>query len=73
MIDPREWRKIPLEDRLGSLADHSEDTLLRETLTEAIWFLSDSGRRITKLQAHIADLQAEVSRLERLATTITPY
>ena len=73
MLDPHEWRKIPLGDRLVSLTDHAEDALLRETLNEAIRALSDVGQSQTRLQANVADLQAEVTRLERLATAVTPY
>ena len=73
MIDPNEWRKIPLGDRMASLADHADNALLRETLNEAIYALADVGHSLSRLHAQVADLQAEISRLERLATAVTPY
>lgn len=71
MIDRSEWRQMPLPDRLAWLADSSDDSLLVETIRETLGKLAD--RDPDTFRARIADLEAEVKRLERLATAPTPY
>lgn len=71
MIDSSEWRRIPLEERLTYLSTYSEDALIRETLTEVLQRLHRPA--VAALEGRIADLQAEVTRLERLVTQVTPY
>lgn len=66
MITPQEWRQIPLEDRLIEHASHTEDDLLRQDLLDAVL-------KIDRFAARIADLSSEIVRLERIATSPTPY
>lgn len=66
MIAREEWLQIPLETRLVEQASHAEDELLRDDLLFAV-------KKIDTLTAKILDLNTEITRLERLATTVTPY
>jgi hypothetical protein len=66
MIAPEEWRQIPLEARLVEHASHTEDELLREDLIAAV-------AKIDRFAERIADLSAEILRLERIAASPTPY
>lgn len=66
MIAREEWLQIPLETRLVEQANHAEDELLRDDLLFAV-------KKIDTLTAKILDLNTEITRLERLATTVTPY
>jgi hypothetical protein len=66
MIAREEWLQIPLEARLVEQATHAEDELLRDDLMEAV-------KKIDALAQRILDLNAEITRLERLATAVTPY
>lgn len=66
MIAREEWLQIPLEARLVEQATHAEDELLRDDLMAAV-------KKIDTLAAKILDLNAEITRLERLATAVTPY
>lgn len=62
---------MPLIDRLAWLADSSDDSLLTETLREAIVVIGADAA--DALRTRIGDLEAEVTRLERLASAPTPY
>lgn len=66
MITREEWLAVPLEARLVEQANHVEDELLRDDLLLAV-------KKIDTLAAKILDLNAEITRLERLATAVTPY
>lgn len=66
MIAREEWLQIPLEARLVEQATHAEDELLRDDLMEAV-------KKIDALAQRILDLNTEITRLERLATAVTPY
>lgn len=66
MIAREEWLQIPLEARLVEQATHAEDELLRDDLMEAV-------KKIDTLAQRILDLNTEITRLERLATAVTPY
>lgn len=66
MITREEWLQIPLEARLVEQANHVEDELLRDDLVLAV-------KKIDALSQKILDLNVEITRLERLATTVTPY
>ena len=69
MIDVAEWNELPLEDRLAELASHSDDPLLRHALDEALRRPGENDG----LRRRCADLQSEITRLERLAAAPTPY
>ena len=69
MIDSAEWKALPLEDRLIELVSHAEDTLVRDVLAEALRRLGETAA----LRQRCADLQSEITRLERLAAAPTPY
>lgn len=62
---------MPLIDRLAWLADSSDDSLLTEALREAIVLIGADAA--DALRTRIAALEAEVTRLERLAAAPTPY
>lgn len=62
---------MPLIDRLAWLADSSEDSLLTEALREAIVLIGENASET--LRSRVAALEAEVTRLERLASAPTPY
>lgn len=65
MIEPAEWKALPLEVRLTEQASHLEgEDLLRTDLLGAVIL-------IQRLRAKVIDLEAEVNRLERLS--VTPY
>ena len=66
MITREEWLSIPLEARLIEQANHVEDELLRDDLILAV-------KKIDTLSERILALNAEITRLERVATTVTPY
>lgn len=66
MIAREEWLSIPLEARLIEQANHVEDELLRDDLIAAV-------KRIDALTQRILDLNTEITRLERLSSTVTPY
>jgi hypothetical protein len=66
MITREEWLCIPLEARLIEQANHVEDELLRDDLIAAV-------KRLDTLSERILALNAEITRLERVATTVTPY
>lgn len=66
MITREEWLSIPLEARLIEQANHVEDELLRDDLIAAV-------KRLDTLSERILALNAEITRLERVATTVTPY
>ena len=66
VITREEWLRIPLETRLVEHATHSEDELLRDDLIAAV-------AKIDGLAQRVADLNVEIVRLERLATSPTPY
>lgn len=66
MITREEWLAIPLESRLTEHANHSEDELLRDDLILAV-------KKLDRLAELILEHQAEITRLERLAVTPTPY
>lgn len=66
MITREEWLRIPLEARLVEHATHCEDELLRDDLIAAV-------TKIDALSERVADLNVEIVRLERLATSPTPY
>lgn len=66
MITREEWLAIPLESRLVEHATHSEDEMLRDDLIDAV-------RKIDTLSQRVADLNVEILRLERLASSPTPY
>lgn len=66
MIAPEEWLRIPLEARLCEHANHTDDELLRGDLIAAIKKLDD-------VSARLADMSAEVVRLERLTHLVSPY
>ena len=69
MIDSAEWKALPLEDRLIELASHADDPLLRDALSEALRRIGETA----VLRQRCADLQAEITRLERLGAAHTPY
>lgn len=66
MIAREEWLSIPLEARLIEQANHVEDELLRDDLIAAV-------KKIDALTQRILDLNIEITRLERLTSTVTPY
>ena len=66
MITREEWLSIPLEARLIEQANHVEDELLRDDLILAV-------KKIDTLSERILALNTEITRLERVATTVTPY
>ena len=66
MIAPEEWQRIPLEARLCEHANHTEDELLRGDLIAAI-------KKLDWAIAQIADMSAEMIRLERLTHSVSPY
>lgn len=66
MIAPEEWLRIPLEARLCEHANHTDDELLRADLIAAIKKLDD-------VSARLADVSAEIVRLERLTHLVSPY
>ncbi len=66
MITREEWLSIPLEARLIEQANHVEDELLRDDLIAAV-------KRLDTLSERILALNTEITRLERVATTVTPY
>ena len=66
VITREEWLAIPLEARLVEHATHSEDEMLRDDLIDAV-------RKIDGLAQRVADLNVEILRLERLASSPTPY
>ena len=66
MIAPEEWLRIPLEARLCEHANHTDDELLRGDLIAAIKKLDD-------VSARLADVSAEIVRLERLTHLVSPY
>lgn len=66
MIAPEEWLRIPLEARLTEQASHTDDDLLRGDLLSAVKKLDEQARKL-------AEAAAEITRLERLATQVTPY
>ena len=66
MIAREEWLQIPLEARLVEQANHVEDELLRDDLIYAV-------KKIDTLTQKILELNTEITRLEHLATTVTPY
>lgn len=66
MIAPEEWQRIPLEARLCEHANHTDDELLRDDLIAAI-------RKLDWAIAQIADMSAEMIRLERLTHSVSPY
>ena len=66
MIAPEEWQRIPLEARLCEHANHTDDELLRGDLIAAI-------KKLDWAIAQIADMSAEMIRLERLTHSVSPY
>ena len=66
MIAREEWFRIPLEARLVEQANHVEDELLRDDLVEAV-------KKLDALAKKVLDLNAEITRLERLCAIVTPY
>lgn len=61
-----EWLTIPLEARLVEHATHSEDEMIRGDLLGAV-------AKIDALADRVAELTAEILRLERIAASPTPY
>jgi len=66
VITRDEWLRVPLEARLIEHANHCEDELLRDDLIQAV-------KKIDKFAEQVATLNVEVTRLERLAASPTPY
>lgn len=66
MIALEEWQRIPLEARLCEHANHTDDELLRDDLIAAI-------KKLDWAIAQIADMSAEMIRLERLTHSVSPY
>ena len=66
MFAPEEGQRIPLEARLCEHANHTDDELLRSDLIAAI-------KKLDWAIAQIADMSAEMIRLERLTHSVSPY